>query len=402
VTLVGQPLKATLRGNATASHVLILSLVHPDFLAPLYSISQVLRDHGHFVDLFCFSSPAKGKVELRKGITIHDYGAHAGNALQRYRQRRRLALGARDWMAAHQATAVFASCPFSLLLGLRIAGRRVPVVYISFEVYEPRLTNVFRSPATTVRNWRARRAVSAATVVCAPSEQRARWLQQQAQLSRLPIVLLNAPYGQGASVTHQQRLALRTELVPATLRGKRLVLHTGKVSATQGVLELVESVQHWPDDAALVVTRMASDDYCWAVRDSAAKSVRRTDIALLPMLSREDMLALQSISDIGVCLLREGTNLTTDLPAPNKVGEYLHAGLFVVGTQSAFLAELERRGIALSVTSLNPEAVARGVSEALERVAKADWPSKVRDQVNRWYRMEVQLEPVVSALGLSS
>jgi len=74
----------------------------------------------------------------------------------------------------------------------------------------------------------------------------------------------------------------------------------------------------------------------------------------------------------------------------------------VVGTQSAFLAELERRGLALSVSSLNPEVVARGVSEALALVARGDWQSNVRNQVNSWYRMEVQLEPVVSALGLSS
>ena len=380
------------------THALVVSLVHPDFLAPIYSISRVLQDEGFDVHVFSFSSPAGTRSDVSDAFTMHDCGPHAGSATQRWKKRRKLAAMVENWAAANKPSVIFASCPFSFLLGRRISGHSVPVVYVSFEVYEPRLAGLLRSPATTMRNWRARRALEDAAVVCAPSPERAEWLRKTSRLSREPVVLLNAPYGQGASATAAHDTEVRERLLPAALRSKRLVLHTGKVSATQGVLELVQSVEAWPDDAALVITRIGDDSYCRAVRDAASRSTKSDSIALLPMLSRPEMLKLQSAADIGVCLLRTGANLSASLPAPNKIGEYLHAGLFVLGTKSSSLEELERRGVACTVASLAPSEIAAAVTAALQQSGGSGAKRRISQAVASWYRMEVQLEPVLNTL----
>src|SRR5690242_6990339 len=131
--------------------VLVLSLVHPDFLAPLYSVSRVLRDHGYLIDIFSFSSNAGGSISLPPQITLHDCGAHAGNVMQRLGARRHFRHSVSRFLRARSPVAIIASCPFSLLEAQRLA-RGVPLIYFAFELYDPALGSILRSPASRLRN----------------------------------------------------------------------------------------------------------------------------------------------------------------------------------------------------------------------------------------------------------
>lgn len=381
---------------AKAARVLVMSLVHPDFLAPLYSIGRVLRDKGYLVDVFSFSSKAGGTVSLPPEITLHDCGIHGGSLKQRLAARRRFRRSVADYTDAHAPDAIIASCPFSLLEAQRVA-LGIPLVYFSFELYDPALGSVLRSPASRLRNWRALRAARKATVVCTPSDERSDWLKNRAHLPTRPMTVLNAPYrGQNES-TEDARRAARA-LLPSSWHRRPIVIHTGNVTRTQAVAELVDSMQYWPAESCLLLTNVCQTEYADEIRRRVAASLRATDIMLVPLLPRGQMLELQRMATVGACFIRPGDNLESSMPAPNKVGEYLHAGLVIAGLDTPFMRMVAQRGAAMLAPSLEASSIGRAVAAALAQAAIPSMRDRILETASTWYSMEVQWRPVMQSL----
>ena len=387
----------TAAGGRPAPTVLFLSLVHPDYLAPVYALAQVLRDRGYEPTIVSFSSLATGRYDPGPGITMVDCGPHAGSSAARRRARRRFRSTAERIFTETRPVSLIATCPFSYLEALRLApGGDPPVVYYVEEIYEVGAASLLRSPLTGLRNWRAQRRLREAALVAAPSDERAAFIGQRAGLERTPCTVLNSPYVDAATVDVDE--AAIEHLVPSRFREGVLVVNTGRVSATQGILELVDSVAAWPADARLVITGVGDEPYAREVRARADQSTRREDICLLPRLSRAAMLALQKQADIGMCLLRRDADPATRMPAPNKVGEYLQWGTLVVASRLPFLAQLEARGVGEMADELECGAIAAAVGRATQRVQRDGTRERVRRVSREWLNMAVQATPIVRLL----
>lgn len=375
--------------------VVVLTLVHPDLLPSVYSVAQVLRDRGAPAHIFSFSSPAGGSVDLGRGVTLHDCGPMDGSFIARHRARRRFRATVRSWLREHgRPTALIAACPFSFLEALRVRPSGVPVIFFYYEIYDATPAGMLRSPATAWRTWRAMRRLREAALVCTPSDERAGWLMDRAGLGRRPTTVLNSPYAtrlKGIDTPSRRRIS---ELLP----GRQVVVYTGGVTASRAVEELVRSVEHWPAGIGLVVTNVGDSDYARGVRDAAATSRRAEDIVLLPLLAREDMLALQARAVVGVSLLR-GDCPDTMMPAPNKVGEYLQAGLVVVTTQTTFTSRLADLGVGVIASSISPRDVATAVARAVTIGSDARMRDRITTISREHYSMNVQLRPVLELLG---
>lgn len=379
-----------------SSPVLVLSLVHPDLLPSLYSVSEVLAARGIPVHLITFSSPARSSPELAGAMTVHECGTMSGGLTARRRARAQFRRTLDSWMATHRPRALVAACPFGYLEALRVRRPQTPVIFLYYEMYDASLAELRTAPATTVRNWRAMRHLSTATLICTPSAERAAWLLGRAGLSRLPATVLNSP--SAASGRRPVDMAIVSRLLPEASRGKPIVIHTGGVTPSRCVDELVASAAHWHNDATLVVTNVADSPYARMVRETARASRRSRAIVLLPLLSRGEMVALQRAAHVGISLLR-GEELDTMLPAPNKIAEYVHAALLVVTTRSSFTERLADRGLAVLSESLEPCALAKDIDRALDQCRDRDTRAHALRAAQEWYCMDVQLSPVLQALG---
>jgi glycosyltransferase involved in cell wall biosynthesis len=380
--------------------VLILSLVHPDFLPSVYALAQVIRDHGFASTIASFTSLASGRYDPGPGITMVDCGPHAGSSADRSRARRRFrATAAR--LFEERPVALIAVCPFSYLEALRLARRRsTPVLYFVEEIYEVSLPMLLRSPLSGLRNWRAERALRRAALVAAPSDERAAYIGSRAGLTSKPSTVLNSPYVEQPVIDADDTAA--ASLLPQRFATGVLVVNTGRVSDTQGIAELVESVEEWPADVRLAVTGVGDDAYGHRVRAAAAASRRRDDICLLPRLSRAAMLGLQKRADIGICLLRRDADPATKMPAPNKVGEYLQWGMLIVASRLPFLDQLEQRGVGEMVDEIDPAEIASAVSRAVARVRRDGTRDHIRGVSRSWLNMRVQAAPILAALDAAA
>jgi hypothetical protein len=383
-------------GVATPS-VLLLSLVHPDFLAPVYSLAQVLRDRSYAPTILSFSSFAPGRYDPGPDITMVDCGPHAGSSADRRRARRRFRSMAERVFAEIRPIALIATCPFSYLEALRLApDRDPPVVYFVEEIYEVSVRALLRSPLTGLRNWRAERRLPEAALVAAPSDERAAFIGHRGRLAQMPHTVLNCPYVDlPAGDVHE---AAANGLIPQRFRDGVLVVNTGRVSATQGIAELVQSVASWPGEARLVVTGVGDDAYAREVKARVNASPRRDDICLLPRVSRAAMLALQKQADVGICLLRRDADPATKMPAPNKIGEYMQWGMLIVASRLPFLEQLESRGVGEMVDEIEPAVIAAAVTRAAARVRRGATREHVRRVSRDWLNMAVQATPILRLL----
>jgi hypothetical protein len=77
----------------------------------------------------------------------------------------------------------------------------------------------------------------------------------------------------------------------------------------------------------------------------------------------------------------------------------VHAGLLVVASRSAFTERLADRQLAVLSESLEPREVARAIDEALIRTATLNTRELALSAARVWYCMDVQLRPVLRAIG---
>ena len=384
-------------GERARAKILYLSLVHPDFLPSIYSVAHVIAEAGHAVRILSFDSPAPGRFNTRAGIEMTGCGSHDGTLRHRARARSRFRRVLRSLLDSEPPSVVVTACPFSYLQALRFVPQSIPIIYQAFETYPASVRDFRHSPFTTWRNWRALRQLGRAALVCTPSPERSGWLMAYAGLSSLPATILNVPSWRETLLDDRPDHGEAVPL-PAAVADKHVVINTGRVNATQATLELVESVAAWPDDACLVVTNVGDTAYDRSIRAARDRSARRSDIVLLPMVSRAAMRWLQKRAAIGVCLMRTTSSLEAIMPAPNKVGEYLHAGLLIVGNRTAYLDRLRAHGVVEIAEGLEGEAIAAAVIAAVRSVRGGNARARVRTIARSWYCMEVQALPILAVL----
>lgn len=381
----------------THNKILLLTLVHPDFLPPVYAIAQVLRDEGYAIHILTFDSFVPADLNIGNNIVIESAGRHHNRGLmQRLHIRRKFKARARQ-LALEQPKAIMAFCAFSYLCALEVK-KKTPVIYHAIEVADfiPRL--FMRSPLSHLNNLLALRSIHKADLAATPSVQRSAWLAGRQHLDFMPYTILNTAY-LGPQETGQRDIFRK--IVPEVLHYKKIVLYTGAVNAHLCILELVTAFGLVNDpDSALLITGIKENTYCNEVKDAVERSPAKDRIKLYPYLTRAEMLALQTNADIGVCLAREyEDNVESKMMAPNKVGEYLARGLYVLGVNSEYMLPLKIKGIASLSASTTPADISPALQNALLAVTDKGYKTTINDFVRDYFCMQQQLKPVLAFLN---
>lgn len=372
----------------------VLSLVHPDFLAPLYPMAELLAEAGCEVDIFTLASPAPGRMPLRDAVRLHECGPPSGALWERLSARRNFRRVAREWASRSSPRALIACCPFSFLEALRVSGGGIPVVYWVFELYETAWRSFARSPLTSLRNRRALRRMRQSDLVCAPSAERAGWMLRAGDLPVLPTVVLNCPVSR-AEPSAPDRWP---DWLPSRFREGPIVLNTGNIGPTHCVPDLIATIPEWPAESRLVITNVGDSPHGRVLRELTERSPRKEDILLLPTIPRADMLLLQRLSQVGICLMRRTESLETIMPAPNKVAEYVHAGLVVLAFANSITSRLEGEGVAVIIEEREQPTIAEGVRRALRLACDGDARSRAKHVAGDWYNMRKQGAPILHAV----
>lgn len=385
----------------TNKKILLLTLVHPDFLPPVYAVGQVLRDLGYSIHILTFDSYVPAELDLGDNIELESLGKHHGiGTLQRLKLRRQFKNRAKQIVSKNPA-AVIAFCPFSFRTGLKVKNN-TPFLYIALEIADFRMSIFLKSPLSGFRNLQVLRSVHKADLVSTPSIQRSAWLAGRCHLGFMPYTILNTAYlpRQNEPDTYEQF----KEIVPADFLSKKIILYTGAVNTDLCTMELVQAFEMVNDEqSALIVTGVKDNAYSNGIRDFVLKSKAANRIKLFPYLTRAQMLALQANAHIGVCLTKEyQNNVKSKMIAPNKVGEYAAKKLYLLGIKNEYLKPFELKGIASLADSPSPADVSKAIIHALQAVGDPGCKARIADFVSSYFCMQQQLKPVIEYLNKKS
>jgi hypothetical protein len=378
--------------------ILLLTLVHPDFLPPVYAAGQVLRDLGYHIHILTFDSYVPAQLDLGANIELETVGKHHGATFSERMKLRNQFKKRAQQIAADRPAAIISFCPFSFLCGLKIKGN-IPFAYIALEIADFRWEIFARSPMSGFRNLEVLKNINKADFVATPSVQRSAWLAGRCHLSFMPYTILNTAYL--PKTAEEDTRDTFKQLLPGHFLNKKIVLYTGAVNSDLCTMELVQAFDLANDeDSALVITGIKDNSYCSKLKEFAANSKAANRIKLFPYLTRAEMLALQSNADIGVCLTKEyNDSVKSKMIAPNKVGEYAAKRLYILGIKNEYLRPLEMMGIASLADSPQPADISIALKKALQAVHEKDYKIKISKFVKDYFCMQEQLKPLTGFIS---
>jgi glycosyltransferase involved in cell wall biosynthesis len=193
-----------------------------------------------------------------------------------------------------------------------------------------------------------REAIGKAAFVSAVGEGIARLLQERYDLPTTPIVIRNVP--------DYRPMPLRPVSSPVR------VLYHGQFLPNRGLEPLVESVRWWRPELSLHLRGYGPRRYEGFLKRLIDGSPARDRIHIHPPARMLDLVPLANESDIGIHPLL-ATSDQTRFSLPNKLFEYLMAGLAVCVSDLPEMASIVRRyGVGVLLSSTTPDAIAAAVN----------------------------------------
>jgi glycosyltransferase involved in cell wall biosynthesis len=225
------------------------------------------------------------------------------------------------------------------------------------------------------------------------SEGIAHQLQLSYRLSERPTVVRNVPdLPPPAPGAPDLRAALGIDSAP-------LVLHQGALAADRGCETLVRAMAELP--LAHLILLGAEGSYSEGVGRLADELGLAERVHLRPPVPLSELLSHSAQADVGVTLL-EGVCENHRLALPNKVFEYVAAGIPVVASDLPELAALvQEYGIGWTVDAADPADVAAGIRKALASGANPELHERLARaaEVLSWRRERGVLLALYQRLG---
>ena len=267
-------------------------------------------------------------------------------------------------------------------LTARATGARL--VYDAHELYaqeEASMPAAYRAFIHALEGPLARRADAVVTV----SPPLARELEDTLRLARPPLVVLNAPAREEIDETERRVGPLRAVYQGALAPGRPL----GDLFAA------VESA-----GAVELTVRVAGADLEALRRDVAARGLAaRVEIA--EPVPPERLVAALAGQDVGVIFNRPRSG-HYDVALPNRLFEYMMAGLAIVAPRLPAVAEIvDGEGVGITYEPGSPAALGAALAElAADRERVAAFGRRARELAVERYNAEVESAQLARAWGL--
>jgi glycosyltransferase involved in cell wall biosynthesis len=340
--------------------------------------ARALVEAGYEVEVFALASEQLAEQESRDGYTIHRVPAEgpAARVLGRIHDtgipplatlafRGRALTRMRKW--GRRAARAAAREPAALLVGHDLDGflagirakRRLgaPLVYDSHELYPDYAAR--DRPAYELRGWirYESRLIRHADLVIAVTPSRADVMAQRYGIPT-PSVIRNMP--ETARPPTEPMASLREGLP----EGSRVVFYSGSMQVARGLEQLIPALAQLPD-AVLVVMGSGDDDYVVHLKAIAADVGVEDRMVMRPPVRPHEVVAASADADVGVVLNRN-VSLNNWLSLPNKIYEYLAAGMPVVTSNSPEMTQLvSEYDVGETCDPESPADIARAISAVL-------------------------------------
>lgn len=173
----------------------------------------------------------------------------------------------------------------------------------------------------------------------------AKAMKAEYKLATAPHVIRNLP--------EVAPLAPRTPVVPFQ------ILYHGLFKPDRGIETIIAGVGSWPSHVRLIIRGRAPNAAYQARIEKLAGAFGSDRISIEPMVPQKEIVAAANASDIGVMVF-DTRSAQNSLAMPNKLFEYLHAGLVPIAAKDSDAADLlAEHGVGLAIDPSDTTAIPR-------------------------------------------
>jgi glycosyltransferase involved in cell wall biosynthesis len=392
------------RDLAAAGHEVLVVATRTRF-----DLAETESRSGYHIRRFPISSA--WRTEIRPGLQRvtterpHSVAGRVVDAIRRHPRRRewaserarsRFGEKAAEFLTGWRPDAVHAHDLDTLDFGARVAARtQVPLVYDSHELW--RESNFLRKKsAGTQARWRSREATYApeAHTVILTEVSRAEAFKDWYPGTE-PVVVMNCQDGTPIERTNllRERLGFTSEI--------RILLYQGLIHADRGLCVALSALPHLPETFVFVAIGPGQDvsEFRREIRDRALEH----RAFVLPPVHHESLAELTAGADYGLSLV-QNTCLSYYLAAPNKLFEFMRAGLPIVASDFPEVRRIFEEGdLGERIDPADPGALARAIlrlegdPDRRARIAN-DARRLVRDRYN-WQHESAKLLKIYETLA---
>lgn len=333
--------------------------------------TESLKNSGYEIDVFCLKSGDTEKTERRNGVRIARFGtfadhkilhiltAYLGFLYAAMRKNYRL-------VHAHDFTAL----PIGYLLS---RFKSVPLIYDTHELWSESehedYPELMLRLAYRIERYLAKRADRIVTV----SNSINTFLQRYFKNSKITTIRNIPSY----TFSHQSNILRERFSIPADIP---IFIYQGAISKARGVDLILEAVKRIRYDEFRFLF-LGSGPYLKEIEHIVHEYDMKSKVILSEAVHQNELLAYLSSGDIGVHAI-SNTCLNHAYCLPNKLFEYIHAGLGVLCTDLKEMSHLvQEYGIGMLFEDRNPDDLALKLRCLIEH----------RDQMNRYKSNSRQL-----------
>jgi glycosyltransferase involved in cell wall biosynthesis len=144
---------------------------------------------------------------------------------------------------------------------------------------------------------------------------------------------------------------------------KILVLQGSGINMHRGAEELIEAMRYLPDMLLMII---GSGDVINTLKQMVVDHKIEDQVIFLPRMPFEDMMAYTRLADLGLTLDRD-TNINYRFSLPNKLFDYIHAGVPVAATPLPEVKKIvETYNIGTCINASTPETLAAEIRNILQ------------------------------------
>lgn len=201
--------------------------------------------------------------------------------------------------------------------------------------------------------------IKRAEVVITVNKLIANHFYQRYKLKKVPYVLMNCPLFYKLNKKRieaekrklKQKFSLNSEV--------KIVLYQGKFAIQRGIEDLIDASKFFSKDLILIVRGPENDYYQKLVEYARERKILGTKVFFDSPVAMEEMIVKGAAVDIGILNFLP-LSLNNYYILPNKIFEYMAAGLAVASSNMPALSELIRKWrFGIIIPRNNPKGIAR-------------------------------------------
>lgn len=266
--------------------------------------------------------------------------------------------------------------------------KKIPLVYDSHEIFTEVPELVSRPSKQNIWRKLEARLFPKLRYVFTVNDSIAAWFENRYGIR--PLVVRNMP-----RFSKPNANALTREQLHLPPQGKIVLLQGAGINIDRGAEELVDAMSLLENVTLVFV---GSGDVIPLLKLRVQEKQLESRVIFTGKVPHEKLRAYTAIADLGVTLDKP-TNINYKFSLPNKIFDYIHAGVPVLASELPEVAAIVRNyKVGIVIPSVTPEAVANGIREAFASPEYETWKANALKAASTlcWETEEKVLKEVYS------